>query len=92
MLLSKLGSLFLSKNFEGIPDGNDTPDAVDQIIRRNVPDLKPTMVAPTRAGIISRLDELGLVRRRQDGLHVSYALTKRGESFLKSVQKIVTDK
>lgn len=77
---------------ESIPDGSDTPDAVDQIIRRNVPGLKPTMVAPTRAGIISRLDELGLVQRRQDGLHVSYALTKRGELFLKSAQKVATNR
>ena len=73
---------------ESIPDGSDTPAAVDQIIRRALPGLNPSMVAPTRAGIISRLEELGLVQRRQDGLRVSYALTKRGESFLESAQGV----
>ncbi len=77
---------------ENIPDGSDTPAAVDEIIRQTLPSLNPSMVAPTRAGIISRLDELGLVQRRQDGLRVSYALTKRGESFLKSAQGVTASR
>lgn len=75
---------------EGIPDGNDSPDSVDGIIRGSVPGLNPSLIAATRAGIISRLDELGLVQRRQDGLRVSYSLTKRGEVSLKSMQKVAT--
>lgn len=75
---------------ENIPDGSDTPATVDEIILKSVPGLNHSMVAPTRAGIISRLDELRLVQRRQEGLRTSYALTKRGESFLKSAQGVTT--
>jgi hypothetical protein len=77
---------------EDIPDGSDSPAAVDKIMLRTIPDIKPSMVAPTRAGIISRLDELRLVQRRQDGLRVSYALTKRGESFLRSAQGVTASR
>jgi hypothetical protein len=80
------------KIIENIPDGRDSPAAVDKIILKTLPDLNLSMVAPTRAGIISRLDELGLVHRRQEGLRVSYALTKRGESFLKSAQGVTTSR
>jgi predicted transcriptional regulator len=73
---------------ESIPEGSDAPAGVDTIIRRTLTNLNPSMIAPTRAGIISRLDELGFVQRRQDGLRVSYALTKRGESLLQSAQGV----
>jgi DNA-binding HxlR family transcriptional regulator len=73
---------------ESIVDGNGTPAMVDQVIKRTLPSLNSSMVAPTRAGIISRLDEIGLVQRRQNGLRVSYALTERGESFPKTAQEV----
>ncbi len=71
---------------EGITDGKDTPDAVDKTLKKFLPSLQDSMLAPTRAGVIGRLDELGLVHRVQDGTRVSYVLTNGGESFLKSTE------
>ncbi len=71
---------------EQIGEGVNTTDGIDQVVLETVRDLKPPLVPPTRSGMISRLGELGLVQRRQDGIKVLYALTERGEGFLKSIQ------
>lgn len=70
---------------EQIGEGVNTTEGIDQVVRTTVRDLKPALIPPTRSGVISRLGELGLVQRRQDGLKVFYALTERGEAFLKSL-------
>jgi hypothetical protein len=71
---------------EEIGEGVNTTVGIDQVVRKTVHDLKSALIPPTRSGVISRLGELGLVQRRQDGAKVLYALTERGEAFLKSLQ------
>jgi DnaJ-domain-containing protein 1 len=71
---------------ENISEGINTTERVDQLLKQTVRDLKPALVPPTRSGLISRLSELGLVQRRQDGLRVIYTLTAYGERYLKSIQ------
>lgn len=69
---------------EEIGEGVNTTEGIDQVVRKTERNMKPGLVPPTRSGIISRMGELGLVQRRQDGLRVMYALTERGEAFLQS--------
>lgn len=75
-----------SKVLEQVGEGVNTTEGIDQVVQKTVHDLKPPLVPPTRSGVISRLGELGLVQRRQDGIKVLYALTERGEVVLKSIQ------
>jgi len=59
---------------KAISDGDKTPSSIDKLLLAVDPTLKDTEVGPERAGIISRLSELGCVRRIQNGLHVEYEL------------------
>lgn len=74
------------KVIENIAEGVNTAKSVDDIVKRRVHEIQPGLVPATRSGVISRLSELGLVQRRQDGFNVIYKLTPHGEAFLKAVQ------
>jgi predicted transcriptional regulator len=65
-----------------ISEGHNEPDKLDKVLRHDEKKQKSDSLSTERAGIISRLTELGLVRRRRTGLRVTYSLTNRGEQYL----------
>lgn len=60
------------------------PDDVDTLVRTGFPKLSSSEVPAARSGIISRLVELGLVRRTRDGLNVRYSLSQRDSPLLQT--------
>jgi hypothetical protein len=73
-----------------IASGANTPDALDDALQQFLPQRqdKPftrAFLTTQRAGVISRLSDLGLLRRIRDGIKVVYAVTETGlESFQNS--------
>jgi len=67
-----------------ITSGIATPDKLDEEFKKFKPEWKGSEASSMRSGLISRLIELGLIRRDKEGVKVSYALTKRGYDFLKT--------
>lgn len=74
-----------------IKQGEDTPDLLDQVCSRHLPnkrkaELSPAVITTQRTGVVSRLADLGLLVRRREGVRVSYLITDRGlEYFSTSV-------
>jgi Arc/MetJ-type ribon-helix-helix transcriptional regulator len=59
-----------------IEHGKNTPNAIETAL---VSSKRDSDAAPTeRAGILSRLTETGLIKRRREGLNVSYSITGKG--------------
>lgn len=75
------------KILDAISSGKNTPEELDLVVRTDLENLKKSVLATERAGMISRLTELGMLRRNRIGLSVSYSLTPRGEQFLKGVKE-----
>ena len=70
-----------------IESGDDTPDALDSALKRYMPERKEkpftdAFLTTQRAGVISRMADLGLVARNRTGSNVSYVATPRGKQFL----------
>lgn len=66
-----------------IKAGENTPELLDQALgdylpSRNTKRLSPAFLTTQRAGVISRLSDLGIVQRVRDGIKVTYALTEFG--------------
>jgi Arc/MetJ-type ribon-helix-helix transcriptional regulator len=62
-----------------INDGHDTPDKLDEVCRRYVPEqrrdeISKAVITTQRAGVVARMIDLGLVSRRRDGVRVSYVI------------------
>jgi hypothetical protein len=71
---------------DGIQSGANTPDAVDECLRRRfkLPTeeaISKTFLTAQRTGVISRLVDFGLISRENAGLRVTHLVTKRGEEF-----------
>lgn len=66
-----------------ISSGTATPDELDRELGKFNQEWKGSEASTMRSGLISRLIELGLVRRYKDGVKVSYSLTERGQNFLR---------
>lgn len=67
--------------------GANTPDQLDEALGRYVSERqeKPftkAFVTTQRAGVISRMSDLGLVQRSRDGVKVTYVVSGRGSEFL----------
>jgi hypothetical protein len=65
---------------EAIAQGAKTPDKLDDVLEEYVPkrEEKPftrAFLTTQRAGVISRMIDLGLVQRIRDGINVTYAAT-----------------
>lgn len=62
-----------------IEHGKNTPKAIETAL---ISSKRDSDAAPTeRAGILSRLTETGLIKRRRDGLNVSYSITEKGSEW-----------
>jgi hypothetical protein len=65
-----------------ISDGANTPDRLDDALEKYLPKRseKPftrAFLTTQRAGVISRMIDLGLIQRIRDGINVTYALTEK---------------
>jgi hypothetical protein len=70
----------------GIETGSNDPTKLDLYLRREQTVSKPNttddFVATQRAGAISRMVDLDLLRRIRDGVRISYVLTPRAKVWL----------
>ncbi len=66
-----------------IGEGKNTPDEILSRTRRKWPAWTEKVAGSMRAGALGRMQELGLIGRERDGLHVRYTLTPRGVAFAK---------
>lgn len=74
-----------------ITSGNDTPESLDAALKKYLPDRseKPftdAFLTTQRAGVISRMADLGLVARSRTGPNVTYIATARGKQFIEKGQ------
>ena len=70
---------------EGLHARCSTPDALDRYVRENAKekaDVTEAFVSTQRSGAVSRMADLGLVRRQRDGTKVSYETTDLGTAWL----------
>lgn len=73
----------------GIMAGAATPDQMDACLQKFVASdrqekLSKSFLASQRSGTVSRMVDLGLLRRCRDGVKVSYVVTERGEQYCAS--------
>jgi hypothetical protein len=72
-----------------IDAGASTPDELDEVLKQYLshrddkPPFSPEFMTTQRAGVISRMADLGLVSRERNGLRVKYLVTPRGFEFIK---------
>ncbi len=69
----------------GISSGQSTPELLDTLIKAKLKHPGGEPLSTERAGFLSRLTELDLVKRKRDGLWVSYSLSNRGNEYLRQV-------
>lgn len=72
---------------EAVLSGTNTPGGIDSALRDYIPDhesgrLTTGFLASQRSGAISRMTDLGLVRRQRLGVRVIYEATDAGHRYL----------
>jgi len=75
---AKLVRLILSCIKKGIA----TPEDLNAQMKSAYPKWRGSEPATMRAGVVSRISELGLLDREKDGVKVTYKLTDLGEEYL----------
>lgn len=92
-LLSHIASAVPAEHFafrvtlSAITSGSDTPESLDVALKKYLPERKEkpftdAFLTTQRAGVISRMADLGLVIRNRSGSNVTYAATVRGQQFM----------
>jgi hypothetical protein len=76
---AKLIQLILNNVKKGIA----TPEKLNDKVKALHPDRSTNENVMMRAGVVSRICELGLLDRDKDGVKVTYVLTDKGEKYLK---------
>ena len=76
-----------SATLNAITDGSNTPEMLDAALKKYLPDRKDkpftlAFLTTQRAGVISRMADLGLVTRTRSGPNVTYVATERANQFL----------
>lgn len=74
---------------EAVAEGATKPDSLDDSLDKFLPKRadKPytrAFLTTQRAGVVSRLIDLGLMQRVRDGINVTYSLTEKGSEYLVS--------
>lgn len=74
-----------------IQSGNDTPESLDRSLKPYLPERKDkpftdAFLTTQRAGVISRMVDLGLVTRTRAGSNVTYVVTDKGKLFIEKGQ------
>jgi hypothetical protein len=72
-----------------IVKGENTPDTIDAALLRDIPQdtdrsLSKSFLSSQRSGAISRMTDLGLVKRVRNGVRVSYVVTDIGKRYLQN--------
>jgi hypothetical protein len=75
---AELIQLILSNVKKGIA----SPEGLNERVRSSHPEWKRSQPSTMRAGVVSRITELGLLDREKDGVKVTYRLTELGEKYL----------
>lgn len=75
---AKLIQLILSSVKEGVA----SPEELNEKVRSTHAEWKKSQPITMRAGVVSRISELGLLGREKDGVKVTYKLTELGEKYL----------
>ena len=68
-----------------IQDGAANPEKLDAAIHLMVPagaSISNPYLSTQRAGVVSRMSDLGLVSRQREGIRVTYSLTQKGQDYL----------
>jgi hypothetical protein len=65
-----------------VAEGIATPEELNRGLDERLHDWKHNEVVTMRAGLVSRLSELGLLTRKKDGVKVTYFVTELGQKFL----------
>src|SRR5262249_38290471 len=68
--------------FEAIENGARTPEKLDDALEEYLPKRKDkpftrAFLTTQRAGVVSRMIDLGLLQRVRDGINVTYAVTRK---------------
>jgi hypothetical protein len=76
-----------------IEAGARNPDDLDSALREYMPDrndepFSPAFLSTQRAGVISRMTDLGLVVREREGVRVAYVASQLGRSYLECVTAV----
>lgn len=74
-----------------ILNGENTPDSIDHALQREVSisdgrKYSSSFLSSQRSGAISRMTDIGLVKRERDGIRVTYLVTESGHQFVKDGQ------
>jgi hypothetical protein len=72
---------------DAVTEGATKPEALDDSLERFLPKrvdkpYKRAFLTTQRAGVVSRLIDLGLMQRLRDGINVNYSLTEKGSEYL----------
>ncbi len=75
---------------KSVGEGVATPDGLNPRIKSTIdrerisrkPRWTDNEIVAERVGLISRMNELGLIEREKDGVKVTYVLSPRGRSYL----------
>ena len=72
---------------EAVDTGETTPEKLDQWLKRFVSadrstEYSQSFLTSQRSGAISRMSDLGLIRRQREGVRVFYSVTEDGRAFL----------
>lgn len=71
-----------------IQGGITTRDEINKELRKNVPEKWSDKVVNTqRAGLMSRMYELGLINKKKKGIYVEYIITDKGNVFFQREKK-----
>jgi hypothetical protein len=65
-----------------VKDGVTSPEGLNEKVRSSHAEWKKSQPITMRAGVVSRISELGLLGREKNGVKVTYKLTELGEKYL----------
>ncbi len=70
-----------------IESGSNTPEKLDDSLKKYMPEraerpFSNAFLTTQRAGVISRMADLGLVERARNGPNVTYVVTDKGKQFI----------
>jgi predicted transcriptional regulator len=74
---------------EALSAGATSPEKLDDALEEFLPKRKDkpftrAFLTTQRAGVVSRLVDLGLIQRVREGTNVTYKMTDKGLEFLKT--------
>jgi len=69
-----------------VKNGAKSADEIDAEIKTIKPNWSETSVTTNRSGALSRMTELGLLKKTKKGIYVTYSLSDKGNYFLESLE------